>query len=157
MNTVIAICAKYLFVLIAPLFALVWFQSSASDRKTLVMRGAVLLIVGVLMAKGAGALYFEPRPFVSLHRQPLIPHEADNGFPSDHTLLVFGCAFLIFPFMRPMGIAAAGIGVLVASARVAALVHSPLDIVTSIGIAAAASLLAARLLPRTPREKPAAP
>ena len=34
------------------------------------------------------------------HFEPLIPHEPDNGFPSDHTLLGGAIASLLLPFEK---------------------------------------------------------
>jgi undecaprenyl-diphosphatase len=146
MNTLITIAGKYLFVLIGPVAAYVFLKADAAWRKTLLLRGIMVLVTGIVLAKGAGALYFEPRPFVTMHRQPLFPHEADNGFPSDHTLLVFSCAFLLYPINKRAAGAAMLIGAFVGAARVAALVHSPLDIAASIGIALLTGLAAAKII-----------
>jgi len=149
MTQLIIICAKYLFIAIPLLLLYVFWTLSNPQRKTLLLRGLVVCILAVILAKGGGALYNEPRPFVVQHVAPLIPHEADNGFPSDHTLLCFACAFLLVPFSPRMIGPALLISVTVALARVASLLHSPLDIVASILIAAVANI-AAYLAVRTP-------
>src|SRR5918911_1623581 len=48
---------------------------------------AVLLVLSYVFAQVGGLLYYDPRPFAVGHFQPLIPHAADNGFPSDHALV----------------------------------------------------------------------
>ncbi len=154
MDLIIKIVAKYLFVLIGPIAAYVFWKADALSRKTLILRGIVVLVLGIVLAKGAGALYFEPRPFVTLHRAPLFPHEADNGFPSDHTLLVFACAFLLYPFNKRAAGASMVVGAMVGGARIAALVHSPLDIATSTVFALISGVVAAKAIklpqPQTP-------
>jgi len=142
MTELIIICAKYLFIAIPLLLLYVFWTLSNAQRKTLVLRGLIVCILAILLAKGGGALYNEPRPFVVQHVAPLIPHEADNGFPSDHTLLCFACAFLLVPFSPRMIGPALLISVTVALARVASLLHSPLDIVASIVMAAVANVIA---------------
>ena len=134
MDFLVAICAKYLFV-VAPLLAVFVFAVLPPARRPLLIRGALALVFAVGLAKSGGAAYNEPRPFVVRHVAPLIPHEPDNGFPSDHTLLCAACAFLILPFSRPLGMAAGIVTLLVGAARIVALIHSPLDIAVSIALA----------------------
>lgn len=114
----------------------------------LLLRGLLVLLLGTALAKGGGALYDEPRPFVVHHTRPLIPHAPDNGFPSDHTLLTAGCAFLIIPFSWPAGVAVMAVALVVGLSRIACGLHSPLDIGASIVFAllaaGAASLLVRR-------------
>ncbi len=142
MTGLIVFCAKYLFVL-TPLLALaVFWKCSAANRKTMFVRGLIVLMVGVVLAKAGGALYFEPRPFVVHHVAPLIPHDANNGFPSDHTLLTFGVGFLLFPFSRRVAAIAVLVAATVGLARILCLLHSPLDIGASILMAAVGNLIA---------------
>ena len=137
MSSLIVLCAKYLFV-VPPLLLLyaLWRADGATRRQT-VTRGLIAVVLAVGLAKGGGALYNEPRPFAALHLAPLIPHAADNGFPSDHTLLVFCCVFLLLPLSRPLAAAALVAACGVGAARVASLLHSPLDIGASVAFAAA--------------------
>ncbi len=137
MDVLIVMGAKYLFVA-APLLVVFVMAVLPPSRRPLLTRGVMALALAIALAKGGGTLYNEPRPFVVRHVAPLIPHEADNGFPSDHTLLCAACAFLILPFSRPLGMAAAGVALLVGAARIAALIHSPLDILASFVFAAIA-------------------
>jgi len=81
MTELIIICAKYLFAAIPLILIYVFWQISNAQRRVLLLRGLLVCILAVVLAKGGGALYNEPRPFVVQHIAPLIPHEADNGFP----------------------------------------------------------------------------
>ncbi len=146
MNGLIIICAKYLFVVNGLLYLGVFYRTPPEDRRTLVLRTAAALLIALVLAKGGGALYNEPRPFVTQHIAPLIPHEADNGFPSDHTLLSFTLAFLLVPFCKRSGVAAVIIGTIVGVSRIAAHLHSPLDIVASIVIAGIATVGAMQII-----------
>lgn len=133
MTQLTIIAAKYLIVV--PLLLLVWtfWRAGSEARRTLIRRGLLAGVIAIALAKTGGALYNEPRPFVAHHFTPLIPHEADNGFPSDHTLLAFTCVFLLLG-QRAMGWALlAGLfAAAVACARIASGLHSPLDISASI-------------------------
>jgi undecaprenyl-diphosphatase len=136
-----------LFVLSPLIVGWVFWHAGSDDRRVLAIRGAAAMLLALLFAKGAGALYPEPRPFVVHHRVPLIPHAPDNGFPSDHTLLTFACAFLVLPFSLPAALAGMAVATAVGLARVASDVHTPLDFVASLLFAALANFLAWRLIP----------
>lgn len=80
----------------------------------------------------ANHMYFDPRPFVVGHFTPLLPHAPDNGFPSDHTLLVSAFAAVGMFWNKWLGIALWAIAILVAAARVYVGLHHPLDVVASV-------------------------
>lgn len=94
------------------------------------------LVLSFALSRVAGALYYNPRPFVVDGIEPLIPHAPDNGFPSDHTLLFATLAAIAWHFDKRaslgLWVAAAGVG----AYRVYARVHHPLDILGSVVIAA---------------------
>jgi undecaprenyl-diphosphatase len=72
---------------------------------------------------------------------PLIPHEADNGFPSVHTLYAMTTAAVIIIFKRKTGILLALLAVMVGVARVLAGVHHTADIIGGLAIAVFAVFL----------------
>ena len=150
MNQIIIFCAKYLFIASGLIALWVLTHESKLNRKTLMLRGIIVLLVGVALAKIGGALYIEQRPFVALHIAPLIPHNAENGFPSDHALVTFGIAFLLMPFSLPAGLIALIVATAVSIGRVESYLHTPLDIYASIFFAAVASVLASKIV-RTDR------
>jgi undecaprenyl-diphosphatase len=92
------------------------------------------------------------------HFRPLIPHEADNGFPSDHALLAAGIVaavgFARLLWVLPFGLLAG----LVDWARVGVGVHHPIDVLGSdafvlLGVVVAlvvAAAITARVLPYVP-------
>ena len=134
--------AKYLVVVPPLVVAFVWLRSDSETRRLLFWRAAVVAAVSVLLAVAGGAVYHEERPFVLHHVLPLIPHPADNAFPSDHTLLSSACAFLVLPFRRWAFGANLALACVVGAARVACLLHSPLDIGASIVFGALANVAA---------------
>lgn len=75
-----------------------------------------------------GHLIVHSRPFVVLGMQPLLPHQPDNSFPSDHSAVAAYLAatlwFVDFPMALLSTMAAIAIGI----ARVYCLLHWPSDI-----------------------------
>ena len=69
-------------------------QGSISSRATCVLR-----LRQALPLKTLGST-LTPRPFVVQHVAPLFPRDADNGFPSDHTLLATFFAVCVFFYSR---------------------------------------------------------
>lgn len=149
----IAWTATYVLYLMAAGFALIWLL--AEDRRGKVQLGVAALIGLVLvlvLIVIAGAVHSDPRPFVqnpALH--PLIPHAADNGFPSDHACAAALIATLVLLRHRWWWGAVLAVGALtVAWSRVAAHVHHVQDVVAGLIIgpvgAWLGTLLAAALI-----------
>ena len=99
--------------------------------------GLFALALGMI----ANHLYFDPRPFVAGHFTPLVPHAPDNGFPSDHTLLVSAVAMIGTLWNRRLGMVLWILAILVAVGRVYVGVHHVLDVAGSIVISSVAVLL----------------
>jgi len=147
MDSVIVFCAKYLVAAVALLYLVAIVQASKKDRKALVISFIIAGIVAVILDKLGGKLYYDPRPFVSHHYTPLIQHAADNGFPSEHTIFGMTTSILLFFYRRRLGGLAIVIAYIVGVARIAAHVHSPIDIIGAIifsAIAAATGYYATR-------------
>jgi undecaprenyl-diphosphatase len=134
MDSVIIFCAKYLFVVVVLLYLWAIYQASQRDRKALVIAVVIAGITAVILDKIGGKVYYDPRPFVSQHITPLIRHSADNGFPSEHTTFSMTIAILLLYYRRRLGALAVIIAYIVGVARIAARVHSPVDIVGGIVI-----------------------
>lgn len=127
--------AKDLFLLSGVVaFAWFWRLPRRQKKEAAVFAAVALPVIYVVSRVGAG-LYFDPRPFVVGHFVPLVPHAPDNGFPSDHMLLVSAIASVIFPFSRRWSSVAWAVAVLVGAARVYVGVHHPIDVIGSAVIA----------------------
>lgn len=141
-NELIVFAAKYLFLAILAAAFVYWIVAPLPTKKYLLILG---IVVGAA-SLGAGRLiahfYFDPRPFVSGHFTPLIPHEPDNGFPSDHTLLSSAVAATVTACNPALGIALWVVTLIVGVARVSSGLHHPIDVAGSILIAAAAAAVA---------------
>jgi undecaprenyl-diphosphatase len=138
-DTVIIFGAKYLFLALPALFLLALYQANHRDRKRLIMALIAAIIIAGILDKLGGHFYYDPRPFVTHHVTPLVAHSADNGFPSEHTLFSFTFATVILLYRKRLGWLAVLLGLLVGAARIAAHVHSPIDIAGGVvfGVAAA--------------------
>jgi len=95
----------------------------------------IALPAAYVVAKLAGLLFYNTRPFVVSNFAPLIFHLPDNGFPSDHTLLVGAVSTIIFFYNKKLGIILWAISILVGISRVLAGVHHTVDIIGSVVIA----------------------
>lgn len=135
------IIAKYALVLSLAITFYVWLRLPRPKKWELlvwlVLGGAAVLV----LIKVGGALYYDPRPFVTQHIAPLFAHPPDNGFPSDHTAASMFAAVCVLFYSRRWGAVLVVISVLIGVARVVAHVHRPVDILAAAAIAVAAALL----------------
>lgn len=138
MNILIIFIAKYLFIASIAIFLLylayLWKIQKALCI-SIIKLSIISLPLTLLSAKIFSHFIYDPRPFVVEHVKPLIPHVADNGFPSDHMLLTMALASVIYVYNRKLGIILAIIAILVGTARVFAKVHHIEDIIGSAVIA----------------------
>ena len=138
--------AKYLFVF-SLLYALFLFvKSSPETRKQILITGLISLPLILIVSLIARELYFNPRPFVVGGFEPLIPHEPDNGFPSDHTLLTAALASVFIFFHRRASVVLWILAALVGLSRVFAGVHHLTDILGSVAIAILVSSVVYKIL-----------
>ncbi len=127
--------AEYAYLLIILLVGLFFVWQKKEIKKRIVYLSLFSLPLSYIVAKIAGKLFYNPRPFVVDKITPLIYHAADNGFPSDHTLLSATLAFIVFCFNKKAGGLLIVLALLVGYARVFVGVHHFVDIVGSVVIA----------------------
>ena len=135
MTSLYAFAAQYLFLSIPLAILFVWQQLPKEHRRGYAVQVIATGILAVILAKLSKHFIDSPRPFVVGHFTPIIHATADNGFPSDHTMLSATLAMLILLVNRKLGIVALGVALLVGIARVNLGVHSPIDTVGSFVIA----------------------
>jgi membrane-associated phospholipid phosphatase len=134
-----------------------------------VARVALTLIVAFVVAKLLNHVVPDARPYLVDHVAPLITVSHDNGFPSDHTLLVAALtATMVWIDRRLVWLFALGT-LLVMAGRLAVGAHHTLDVLGSVGIVIVVALVVGALtLPagwdvpvlrawRHPPARPAAP
>lgn len=123
--------AKYLIAL--PILILgIYFLSRPWESKMRMVTFAIpALLLTLLVGYVANHIFSDPRPFVVGNFTPLIPHAPDNGFPSDHALLVTALATLGMFWNKRIGIVLWAIAIVVMFARVYVGVHHALDVIGS--------------------------
>src|SRR5581483_8148755 len=131
MTLLIILCAKYLVWVVVAAGALVLLLSPHRMR---IVPAALSLALAYALGKLAGFAWFDPRPFTLSGTAPLIPHAADNGFPSDHMLLAATVASIVFAYNRALGAALWILALLVGFSRVAAGIHHVADIAGSAAV-----------------------
>lgn len=146
-NQLIAFLAQYLFLAVLAAAVLAWWRLGRSDKRLFLIYGTVAGILTLVLAKAASAVYFNPRPFME-HQPSLFYHAPGNGFPSDHAMLSFFMAGLVWRFNRRVGAALLLLAAVVGWSRVAAGVHHAIDIVGGAVIALAAISAVLWLSPR---------
>ncbi|HZP55149.1 MAG TPA: phosphatase PAP2 family protein [Candidatus Saccharimonadales bacterium] len=128
MDSLIIFLAKDLFIFVILIWIGCFFYTPKNRRLEYIVALIVAAIIALILDKVAGALYYHPRPFSVNHIKPLISHGADNGFPSEHTILVMTITTLIYFYRRQLALLAFTITVLVGAGRVWSHVHSWQDI-----------------------------
>lgn len=93
-------------------------------------------MIAYCIALIAGRLYFDLRPFLQFHFKPLIEHDADNGFPSEHVLFVAIVAAVVTVFNKRLSVFLWICTLMIAFAMVYVGVHHYGDVVASLRIAA---------------------
>ncbi|HRN97244.1 MAG TPA: phosphatase PAP2 family protein [Candidatus Saccharibacteria bacterium] len=132
MDIFIIFIAKYFIVI--PIIAAIFVAWRFKNRKDILKFILVVLVGGILsliLAKVASMLWYNPRPFVVGNFTPLIPHAADNGFPSDHVLLASFLGWTILRYSKKIGIGVLVVAAIIGISRVMAGVHHPIDVIGS--------------------------
>ncbi len=141
MNEIVIFVASYVYLVSIVTFIGYFFYTKDAGRRRFLLLSIFTLPLSYLTGLLASSLYYDPRPFVVLHITPLIKHAADNGFPSDHALLMGTLAAIIMVFNKRLGIFLWVLAILVGVARVLASVHHAIDILASFGIALCATAI----------------
>lgn len=139
MDSLIIYGAKYLIFAIAIGVAA---YAAFLPREQQVRAGLMLLVALPLawaLARIAGMLFSHQQPFATGGFEPLIPHDIDNSFPSDHSALAMGLAGVTWFFNRNLGALLCGAAVVVGISRMLAGLHYPIDIFAGLAIGALAA------------------
>ena len=98
-----------------------------------------------------GLFFYRPRPYVTLHLEPLIDGASGKSFPSDHTAVSFALATVFAHAYPRWRIPAYACALCIAFARIVVGVHYPGDIVGGIGVGVASGFMAREWYPRISR------
>lgn len=132
MHEAVIIVAKYFIVIPVIVAGLVWLRLPGREKLRFIVLAAIGAGLAYGLAKLGSALFYNPRPFVVGHFTPYFAHGADNGFPSDHTLLAATLAALVFSRNRRWGQIVLAVALLIGLSRVIAGVHHLIDIIGAI-------------------------
>jgi undecaprenyl-diphosphatase len=141
-DTATRLVADYALYAVALGAVLTWLRVPRTEKVPLAVAAVVAVLLVSVGVKVAGMVWTDPRPFVVDHTAPLIPHPADNGFPSDHTALATAVAALVLLWHRRAGAALLILAVLLGAARVGAHVHHWPDIIAGFAIGVVCAALA---------------
>ena len=145
-EAIVIFFARDLIYLLVAVGAVVFMTAIRQKKVELLKLGILSTGLAFLLSRLVKLMYFSPRPFVTDGVMPLIPHAADNGFPSDHALLGFTLAAIVYTYNRKLGVlmycTAGAIGI----ARIVSGVHSPVDIIGSFAISLFAVIVAKNVL-----------
>ncbi|WP_066065119.1 undecaprenyl-diphosphatase [Neobacillus soli] len=124
----------------------IWFFGKEKYKYTVVY-AAITGVLGLFINFVIGQIYFEPRPFVTHDVHLLVKHAADASFPSDHTTGAFSLALAVFLRHRKIGGAMVLFAVLTGFSRIYVGHHYPFDVLGSIVVGLAVSILVYKLCP----------
>jgi undecaprenyl-diphosphatase len=145
LDAIMAFLAQYFYLVVAALAVLYLFIWYRSRWMELAVAAAFIGVVAYALSKVCALLIESPRPFVVTSQPALIASATDNGFPSDHTLLVGVLAMLVTLVSWRAGLVFWALALVVGLARVYAGVHHLVDVLGSlviVGIAGGLYLLA---------------
>lgn len=134
-TTLTIFLASKLHIVIVVVALFVFITATHDKKRMLFIYGVFGLPLAYILGKIAGLLYFTPRPFAELGIAPLVPHIADNGFPSEHTLYAMTIALVVYFANKKVGVMLILLALLVGVGRVLAEVHRPIDVLGSVSIA----------------------
>ncbi len=156
MDAIIAFTARYLFIPIALMEIGYLLLFHRKNWKALFIAALVIGGLSFGISLILNAVVQDPRPFIVQGTTPLIPSSTDNGFPSDHTLLLSATAAITMTVNPWAGVTGLALALLVGLARVYAGVHHLADIVGSlfiVGFVSAAYLIVWQFLAMGKRKK----
>lgn len=146
MDIIFIFGANYLYLIALIIAAFFFLRLSWQEKKQIVLFGCIALPIMYLILLLVAHFYYDPRPFVVGHFTPLVPHDPDNGFPSDHTLLLSAVASLLYPFNKRGSYLLWLFTIVVGVSRVYVGIHHPIDVIGSMIIALIGSYVGYQIL-----------
>ncbi|MGI8400372.1 MAG: undecaprenyl-diphosphatase [Gemmatimonadaceae bacterium] len=141
--------AKYLPIVFALALVALWLSWRPRNQ-----RGALLAGVSALVALSLGQIigkaFPRPRPYLSHTVNQLIPPSLDTSFPSDHAILGFAVAVMVWRYNRRAGAVLLALALLMAIARVFVGAHYPADVLGGALLGSVTSVALAGLGDRGP-------
>jgi len=127
LDLIMILSAQYIPFLLAALLLGAWFWHGARHIYA-AFRAVLSGLLALGLAPLLGLFHYQPLPFVLGLGRPLIAHEANNGFPSDHASLAFAVVTSLLLSRHALGPYALALAFLVGFARIFVGVHFPSDV-----------------------------
>lgn len=130
-DLLLKIIADYLVIPIILVGGVMLLLVPARDRYILWAKAVLAGLTALLFAKIIAQFYQGVRPFEQLGVEPGAAFLPNPGFPSDHSLLVFAVAAVVWATTKNKWVSGVLLiaAILVAIGRVLALVHTPADVI----------------------------
>jgi len=141
MTALIIFGAKYLIHIVV-LGGAVAIAMVGERRKRLTWTLAIALPLGLALARLAGLFFSHHQPFAVEGFEPLVWHDVDNAFPSDHVAVGGVFASVAFLADRRIGLVLWAFALLVGLARMLAGVHYGVDVLAAAILALVAVFVA---------------
>ena len=123
-----------------------WFAGKDAITRQNYQIGMMMALTSMALSSFAvfiiNATYFRPRPFDAFDVNLLFYEPTDSSFPANGAAAMFGMAFAVWTYNRPVGTLLIGFASVYCFARVYSGVHYPLDILGGIVIAVVITLAA---------------
>jgi len=132
MDALIVFCGEYLLYGMAAAAVVYWLLSPRTKKLEMALTTVVALPLAYALARVAGMFMSHEQPFFVFEYEPLIPHEVNNSFPSDHSGAAGALAGVTSLFNRALGILMWVLAVAVAAGRVLSGLHYPVDAVVGL-------------------------
>ncbi len=139
---IVVLFAEYAHYFVLVTASLVLLIDSSRDQRMRFVK--ITLLSGILalsVDKLLNQVISSPRPFVADGIVPLFLHVEDNGFPSEHTLLVVVVASLVYLQNKKIGLILILVAITIGIARVLAGVHHMIDVIGAVLIGVCAVVI----------------
>lgn len=132
LDMVIVFAGKYLVYLMVFAVAVYALLSPRVHKLQFAAAALAGMALAYALARLAGVFFSHEQPFAAFGYMPLIAHEVDNSFPSDHAALAGVLAGLVGLYNRGLGLLLWVLAVGVGAGRMLAGLHYPLDIIVGL-------------------------
>lgn len=154
-NVMISSADKLIYLLFAAAAVCAVYLAYKKQWRSIILAGSAL-VVSFMIRFILSELFISDRPFVDHTITQLLPHAANQSFPSDHATAAFAVALavLVFTRFKKIGWILIVAAVLVGFARIYTGVHYPLDVIGGLATALAGTGITLLVAKYTVRKRP---